>query len=92
MEIKGKQIRNRCQEAFFFFMRRITNVWNGLPGSIVKAETQGTFGNRSAGIMGELSSKRGNECAYGDWLSANPQRCPCSWVAGAYTLTLDKHT
>lgn len=42
MEIKEKQIQNRCQEAFFF-MRRITNVWNGLPGSIVKAKTQGTF-------------------------------------------------
>lgn len=46
MEIKEKQIQNRCQEAFFFFfLQRITNVWNGLPGLIVKAKTQGTFEN-----------------------------------------------
>ena len=51
--------------SIFFFMQRITNVWNGLPGSIVKAKTQGTFENWSDGIVGELSSKRGNERAYG---------------------------
>lgn len=91
MEIKEKQIQNRCQEAFFS-MRRITNVWNGLPGSIVKAKTQGTFANGSDGIMGELNSKRGNEHAYCDWLLANPRQCPCSYVPGASILTLDKHT
>lgn len=42
MEIKEKQNQNRCQEAFFF-MPRITNVWNGLAGKIAKAKAQGTL-------------------------------------------------
>jgi len=46
-----------------FFMPRITNVWNGLPGKIVKAKAQGTFKKWSDGIIGELSSKKGNEHA-----------------------------
>lgn len=41
---------------------------------------------------GELSSKGGNEHAYGNGLLASPPRCPCSYVVAASALTLDKHT
>lgn len=47
-EHKWKLKRNKFRtdvRKHFFFMRRITNVWNGLPGSIVKAKAQGTFEN-----------------------------------------------
>lgn len=44
-KLKRNKFRTDVRKHFFFFMRRITNVWNGLRGSIVKAKTQGTFEN-----------------------------------------------
>lgn len=39
-------------------MPRMTNVWKGLPGKIVKAKTQGMAEERSDGTVRELSSKK----------------------------------